>query len=148
MRLLRVTMSLISLLLIGLSSVIWYQSIAVVDYTSKQTSSLHFLGKRMFLLQKLGFQVMTLEATAQDIPLVHAYNDSILALASTVSEIATVNLAVVSGSDGILGPSTTAEVCWCSCCFALCCSARTGCYRVCVWRRGVGGGWAGEDALR
>jgi hypothetical protein len=67
MRGLRLTMMGISLLLIGLSSVIWYQSLSVVDYTTKQTSSLHYLGKRLVLLQKIGAQVLTLQAAALEV---------------------------------------------------------------------------------
>ena len=67
MRGLRRTMMGISFLLVGLTSVIWYQSKSVVDYTTKQTSSLHYLGKRLVLLQKIGAQVLTLEATAMGV---------------------------------------------------------------------------------
>jgi hypothetical protein len=45
------------------------------------------------------------------VPTLHSYADNIVALRATVDELATANLNVVSGSGGVLGPSTTAQVC-------------------------------------
>jgi len=44
------------------------------------------------------------------VPTLHTYEENIAALAKTVNELAEANLNVVSGSGGVLGPSTQAQV--------------------------------------
>jgi hypothetical protein len=51
MRVRRLAMTSVSVLLILLSGVVWYQGVSITEYTVGQTSALHFLGHRMFYLQ-------------------------------------------------------------------------------------------------
>lgn len=51
MRFLRLTLSLICCLFLGLTGVVWWQNMAVVDYAVKEAHTLHYLAHRMYYLQ-------------------------------------------------------------------------------------------------
>ena len=62
MRFLRLTLSLICCLFLGLTGVVWWQNMAVVDYAVKEAHSLHYLAHRMYYLQVCAPNVIASES--------------------------------------------------------------------------------------
>ena len=62
MRFLRLTLSLICCLFLGLTGVVWWQNMAVVDYAVRQAYSLHYLAHRMYYLQVCAPNVIASES--------------------------------------------------------------------------------------